>query len=162
MRINIIPVELLSDVHLKAEHYEIIGSIFYYKRSAESPMGIVESKISNTYTLNTGHAYMWYNKFGFIKERYELLTAEMKQRGFQTSAIEYKFGYAFDTHIPAFRRNGYTPTTWEMKLNIGRILERIHTKIYKHDKPAFYKLKGTVLSYPQWESLYEDFLKTKE
>lgn len=66
MRINIIPVSLLTDAHLRAEYREILMVPHYFFKSLNSKSSIDWAKVSDSYTLNKGHAYMWYNKFIFI------------------------------------------------------------------------------------------------
>lgn len=158
MRINIIPVSLLSDRHLQAEFREIIMSIHYYKRSVNSRKGIDDSKISKYYTLNGGHAMMWYNKFKFVENRYNELLVEMKTRNFKTSSIEDKFQKDFNEYIPVFRKNDYIPTKDEFYINIERILYRIYTKIYKDNKPDFYKYNKKKMKFIDWCILYTEKL----
>jgi len=140
MRINVIPVSLLLDQHLRAEFREIIMSIHFYKKSLASPKGIDKTKISSKYTLNQGHAYMWYNKFGYIKKRYFELLDEMKLRGFKTDEIESKFIPLFDEVIPLEIQNDYTPTQEDIQINLDRIKEKIKLR------PNWYKFYSETIT----------------
>lgn len=150
MRINVIPVQFLSDVHLRAEFREIIMSIHYYKRSSRSPKGIMEDKISPKYTLNSGHGYMWYNKFGFVLKRYLELVKEMKFRNFKVNA---KFLENFNKFIPLDSQSRYEVTKDDIYINIERILARIYIK-----DTGYYKLHSKDLSFLDWCILYTEKL----
>ena len=153
MRINVIAVECLADQHLQAEMREIILSIHYYMKSSKSKNGINFKKIPKEYILSTGHATMWYNKFGYILNRYHLLLKEMKLRGYKTEAIEEKFLPLFEENIPTFLRNDYSATLKDFDINLERILTRIKSK-YTENKPNFYKLNKKVLTYEEWVQYY--------
>lgn len=154
MRINIIPVEFLTDVHLRAEFREIIMSIHYYKRSVNSPKGIDRKKIPSEYTLNSGHAMFFYNKFLFIKNRYFQLLEEMKNRGFGTESIEELFLPLFEGIIPSFEINDYEVTKKDILVNIQRILEKIHYMEFTKGKPTYYKLNKVSMSFDDWVYYY--------
>lgn len=156
MRINCNPVELLADAHLRAEFREIIMSIHYYKRSSRSPKGIINSKISERYTLGGGHGYMWYNKFEYIKKRYQMLLEEMKVRDFETSGIESKFIIDFERYIPESIRLDWNPSIDDKLLNLERILNRIYKKIIIQNKPSFYKYYGKEMQFLDWCILYTE------
>jgi len=153
MRINVIPVEYLADVHLRAEYREIIMSIHYYKRSLRSPTGINESRISERYTLNGGHGYMWYNKFGFIYDRFFRLYNEMNSRNLKCDTIFTKFVKDYNTYIPEHARLSYNVSDEDIKVNISRIIERIYIK-----ETGFYKLRGANLTFLDWCILYTEKL----
>ena len=80
MRINVIPVKYLSDVHLLAEYREINMAFHYFRRSQISKGGIDLTRIPSRYTLNTGHAYFFYNKFNYILKRAKKLKRELSKR----------------------------------------------------------------------------------
>lgn len=149
MRINVVPVQLLADIHLRAEYREILMSPHYYRVSKKSKKGIVRSMISDVYTLNKGHAMLWYNKMGFIKRRHDELEQEMVDRGFKTRDV-----YSLDmSGIDENDMNDYTPTQSDLKINIDRILERISIK-----KVGFYKMRGNNPTYDEWVKTYSDFM----
>lgn len=143
MRINIIHPKYLTDQHLVAEYREIKMSTHYYRKSWLSINGIDPTRISERYTLNTGHAYMWYNKFGFIQKRFQLILKEMKSRGFECNHTKIDF-----SHIPKSAFGDFVPTKEDIDINIRRIVLRIY------DKPEWYKVRGKTIS--NWYSFYWD------
>ena len=151
MRINILPIETLSSVHLRAEFREIIMSIHYYKRSSRSKNGIDESRISKRYTLNGGHAYFWYNKYGYILDRYWKLRDEMIKRNYKVQDAEV-FLEPFNEFIPKSVINDYTPDNEEMIVNLERVLRRIYIK------PKLYKERTFI----EWCVYYFEYLNITE
>lgn len=156
MRINVVPVESLSDAHLRAEYREIMMMPSYYKRSLESKEGIVDKDIPTKYTLNEGHAKFFYRKYGYVVRRLMQLEEEMKKRGFKTreeSDLQV-------SQVEVRRRAEYFPTAEDYILNIERILERIKEK-YDEGDETFYKYYGENQTYKQWEERYQDVLDKK-
>lgn len=150
MRINVIPTQLLSNVHLRAEFREIIMSIHYFKRSTKSKRGIDVTKISETYTLNEGHAMFFFNKFGFILKRFFQLRNEMTIRNFKTESIDEKFMTLFEEHIPLDAINDYSPTKEDILINLQRILRRIYIN------PSMYSERQFI----EWCYYYAENLNT--
>ena len=128
-RINIIPVEDLTDQHLMAEYREIfmIGSAL--QRSLKSEQWDPK-RIPKKFTLNSGHVYFFYNKGKYLHERYLHIIDEMKQRGFNPDNTRI-----FPTEV--FKDNGlyndWLPTIEDQKI----IRERISLRISQ--KPDWYR-----------------------
>lgn len=158
MRINVIPVTNLSDAHLMAELRELPMSIHYFKRSKASKRGINWNNVPLNYTLSTGHAMFFYNKFNYILERYIELLKENKRRGFKTEAIESLFLPLFNEHVNKEVQNDYEVTKKDIYINVERILTRIYEMIFIKNKPNFYKLNGQVLSFLEWTIYYTEHL----
>lgn len=129
MRINVVPVQTLSNVHLRAEYREILMAPHYYIRSSNTKQGIVRSMISSKYTLNKGHAMFFYNKMGYIKRRHDELESEMIRRNFK---IRASYNLLIDK-IDMNDMNDYQPSIEDLKINIDRIMLRIS------QKPKLYK-----------------------
>jgi deoxyribonuclease (pyrimidine dimer) len=142
MRINVINPKYLTDNHLIAEYRETKMSTYYYKRSSQSKNGINPNKISPIYTLNKGHAYMWFDKYGYISKRFDAVVQEMKNRGFQTNFDKLNFD-----GIPSEAFGDYNPTQNDIRINLDRVLLRIS------DKPQWYKFQGETNS--DWNVWYE-------
>ena len=149
MRINVIPVHMLADIHLRAEYREILMAPHFYRVSKGSKKGIQRHLIPNRYTLNKGHAMLWYNKMGYIQRRHEELEEEMNERGFKTRE-EYSLNFR---DISEAEMNDYEPDVNDMAINISRILERISIK-----KTGFYKMRGSNPTYEEWKDYYMEFL----
>jgi deoxyribonuclease (pyrimidine dimer) len=158
MRINVVPVDSLSDVHLRAEYREILMAPHYYLRSKKSKNGIDYKSIPDTYTLNKGHAKFFYNKFGYIARRHSELEQEMISRGYKIRE-ENRLEPMLDK-IPFVMMNDYKPTYADYVINIGRILTRIK-KMYNAGKGNFYKMRGQLRTYKDWEDHYDLVIRNK-
>ena len=117
-RINVVPVEELTDKHLLAEYRELPRVSALAARSKMTDW----AKIPKDYTLGTGHVKFFYNKGGFLKNRFEnQIVPEMQRRGFVTNFIYYR------PH-PAGLNQQYTPTKESLNINRKRIKERLANK----------------------------------
>jgi deoxyribonuclease (pyrimidine dimer) len=125
-RINVVPVEDLSRQHLLGENKEILR-VFGLVRKAKS-RGInkynfnQKVKQPSDYTLGEGHVKFFYDKLGFIVERYKQVTSEMIKRGYTPNIIPES---ELVDGIESFWLKGYTPTENAIKINIERINERL-------------------------------------
>ena len=130
-RINIVPVDELMDQHLIAEYREITMVPAALNRTLKSKKGLDPKKISNTYTLNTGHVYFFYDKGLYLSKRYHALISEMKKRCFSPD-IDRKFP------VDIFKNNGLY-NDWEPRPNEYLIIrKRIEEKIKM--KPQWYRM----------------------
>lgn len=111
---NIPPAEL-CDAHLLAEHREITR----VPNTIRSGRAIIKN-IPKKFTLNTGHVKFFYDKVGFIKNRYEILYEECIARGFN---IEPKHS-SFDD-IPPQLMNDWQATPQDNQIIRDRINERL-------------------------------------
>lgn len=139
-RINLVRVEDLADQHLFAEWREIKMIVPAAKRSVMAMPAIkVYDKISENYTLNTGHVTFFYNKLPFLVERYIELDAECRQRGFNISTFNF---YTDDYYFVSGRISqiDWKPTKKDIQVNIDRIAQRLN------EKPNWYRYYGDVYS----------------
>jgi len=132
---NLVSVNELTDQHLRAEFVETKMLIHAFFRSINSKNGIVEERISKTYTLNKGHVYFFYNKMGFLKERYDKIITELKARNVNIDPTKL----ADFSNVPINRLNNYFPTEDEIAISKKRIDQRISLK------PEWYRYYGTPL-----------------
>ena len=146
MRINIINPKYLTDNHLIAEYRETKMATYYYVKSKNSKNGIDKSRISERYTLNKGHGYMWFNKFQFISDRFDSIVEEMRARGFKTNFTELNF-----TDIDEEAFGDFEPNQGDKRINLDRILIRIAKQ------PKWYKYRGKTIE--DWNGWYEDLFK---
>lgn len=130
-RINVIPVDELTDQHLLAEIREIVRMPSYLEKSLNSKKGFKMSDIPKQYTMGTGHVKFFYNKFWWLKKRYLRLLIECENREFNISNTDSSI---FDVDERYF--GGYCPTTEAMRINRERIHERIQAN------RDFYRYKG--------------------
>jgi deoxyribonuclease (pyrimidine dimer) len=118
-RINVaIPVEELNSKHLIAEHREIKRIPNTIKSGRAKIVDIPKG-----FTLGKGHVKFFYNKLGYLKNRYEQLYNECKKRNFN---VTY-YGDAWD-NIPQELMNDYIPTKRDEYIIRQRIKEKLKNK----------------------------------
>ena len=127
-RINVVPPVELYDQHLIAEYRETRLLTQNLKRSFASKNGSTKKKIPPQFTLNAGHVLFFKDKGLYIHNRYKLLQAEMRNRGFVP-----KFNEIDISVWPEGYFNDWVPT--ERDMNIVR--ERIKEKVAM--KPSWYR-----------------------
>tara|TARA_R110000803_G_scaffold144769_4_gene210591 strand:+ start:344 stop:757 length:414 start_codon:yes stop_codon:yes gene_type:complete len=132
-RINIIQPSELTDQHLIAEYREITMVPAALKRTLASKAGLIKSKIKDTFTLNAGHVYFFYDKGKYLNDRYDVLVQEMKDRGFSPDPARKFPKEIFPDHM----YNDWMPTLEEQKIVRERIALRISAKAdwYRTTKP---------------------------
>ena len=124
-RINIgIPPKELSNKHLIAEHREL-------KRI---PNVVAKGKynlknIPQEFTLGKGHVSFFYDKLGYLKERYIDLYNECIARGFQVQSY-----LASWDGVPQELMNSYSPTEKDIYIIRERIADRLANPIAKQKK----------------------------
>jgi len=128
-RINITPVEELTDQHLMAEYREIfmIGSSL--QRSLKSKHWDPK-KIPKKFTLGTGHVMFFYDKGKYLYKRYDEIREELKNRKFNLDDTRI-----FNNHkFPIEYYNDWVPTKEDQAIVWQRIEERIlqKPKWYRH------------------------------
>tara|TARA_Y100001963_G_scaffold64231_1_gene89562 strand:- start:257 stop:667 length:411 start_codon:yes stop_codon:yes gene_type:complete len=129
-RINIVNPSELTDQHLIAEYREITMVPAALNRTLNSKSGYQEKKVSDRYTLNTGHVYFFYNKGKYLHRRYDELIREMRLRGFTPDSNRV---FPYKVFIDNDLYNDWTPTMEDYKI----IRERIQQKIDM--KPDWYR-----------------------
>lgn len=120
-RINVIPVQLLSDKHLGAEYRElprIFGAVRYLHQHPHLQQKI---KYPSQYVLGKGHVTFFYMKLGYLLDRYVQLCAECRQRG---RVVNYGDAEALVQGIPLSYRGQWSPPLDAVLLNYQRIQDR--------------------------------------
>lgn len=125
-RVNTVPVESLHRLHLIGEIKEITR-VFGFARAATQKYGNayqwrLHKKPPAQYVLGTGHVMFFVDKLGYISERYKLLCAEWRSRGYNINQISEEDLLA-GIH-PSFI-GMYIPTNEAIVLNTARINERL-------------------------------------
>lgn len=124
-RINVIPVEELTDKHLIAEYREL-PRVF---KLARSPQPKEAYRWPREYTLGRGHVKFFYDKLRFCQQRQCQLVAEMKQRGFKPAFDPedlWQYHERAGGHAPSHLWNDYEPTPEALSINRKRIGERLN------------------------------------
>jgi hypothetical protein len=115
-RINVgIKPSLLSREHLQAEHREIKRIPNKVSKGRYSLKGQpLEFK------LGQGHEKFFYDKLGYLKNRYEQIYQQCKENNIN---VTY-FGDAWD-NVPSELMGDYTPTEKDKELLVERINQRL-------------------------------------
>lgn len=137
-RVNVIPVEALTDQHLFAEYREITRLFALVKQACDKyPINTVLKKVVPTYRLNTGHVLFFYDKLGFIEKRYFELKNELLLRSFNITLKDdiVEFRQIIDKRF----YNDFIPNKADMVINIKRLIDKIESK------PNWYKINGKMI-----------------
>lgn len=126
-RINIgIPPKELTDKHLMAEHRElkripnVVSRGRYNLKTAPSQ-----------FTLGKGHVSFFYDKLGYLKERYLELYNECRLRGFNVQSYLSSWD-----GVPPELMNSYVPTDRDKQIVRERIADRLANPISKQKKQS--------------------------
>lgn len=120
-RINTVPPAELCDQHLLAEWREL----------TRIPNGILKGKlkvsdIPDEYVLGKGHMKFFVNKLGWLHKRYISLIQECNERGFTVSNPWDIWPQSHKAMMGL--HNDWQPTEESLRLNRGRIRERMPKK----------------------------------
>lgn len=124
-RINVgIPPRELTGKHLIAEHREL-KRVPNVVRKGRCRL----DKIPTQFSLGTGHVSFFYDKLGYLLDRYRALYRECIERGYNVQNYEDAW-----EGIPENLMNGYTPQPRDISLIRERIADRIANPIAKQKK----------------------------
>ena len=124
-RINIgIPPKQLTDKHVMAEHRELkrIPNVV-----AKGRYNL--KKVPAHFTLGTGHVSFFYDKLGYLKNRYIELYNECRSRGFNVQCYLSSWD-----GVPKELMNDYTPTERDIQIVSERIADRLANPLSKQRK----------------------------
>lgn len=114
-RVNVIPPKRLVDAHLLAEAREIKRIPNAIRKGRYSLKGV-----PTHYAMGAGHVKFFYNKLGWLLERYKALYDECVCRGFQVT----DFSEAWEG-VPESLMNGWNPTEEDEAVTIRRVSDRL-------------------------------------
>lgn len=120
-RINVVPVEELHVKHLVAEYREITRPFAKVRARIEKRQTPKSVKIPAAYTLGTGHETFFFDKLGYLVERYRQLVQEMQRRGYNPNPVPID---KLTNGIDSVWFGQYTPTPQAIEINRQRIKER--------------------------------------
>lgn len=127
-RVNVVPVDELTNAHAFGEYKEILRPISKVKNAlAKYPNKYAfykayANKIPAEYTMGKGHESFFFNKLLYIAERYQQLCEWRKARGYKYTEISVK---DLLDGLPEFVLQSYTPTQQALEINRHRIAERL-------------------------------------
>ena len=137
MRINLVPVDLLTDQHLLAETLEV-QLVVYHLLNSYKKLGMSNClPASEPFRLGTGHIIFFKDKCSYLKSRYIDLVNEVKSRFASTGSEQKEYKYYVDWSLLAdemFAKQ-WQPTAKDILVSIRRIVERIYAK------PTWYKYR---------------------
>ena len=76
------------------------------------------------FTLGTGHVKFFYNKIGFLKDRYESIYKECVNRGFKVTNFTDSF-----EGVPSHLMGSYSPTQRDREITLERISIRLQKTV---------------------------------
>ena len=124
-RINIgVPPRELTNKHLIAEHREIKRIPNVVSKGKYNLKGVPPQ-----FTLGKGHVSFFYDKLGYLKERYVSLYNECINRGFNVQNYEDCWD-----GVPRELMNSYAPTERDVLIVTERIADRLANPIAKQKK----------------------------
>jgi deoxyribonuclease (pyrimidine dimer) len=124
-RINVIPVEELSNQHLMAEWREIFHIPRSLNRTLNSKKGLEPERISSEYLLGTGHVYFFFDKMSYLLDRHKKIYRELLRRGYK---IVYKEYLVDPFRRIEYRLKEYTPSEKDLEVNRKRIREKLEIR----------------------------------
>jgi deoxyribonuclease (pyrimidine dimer) len=136
-RVNLVPVGELADQHLFAEWREVKMVPRSLARSLESrSMELVLARVPEVFTLNAGHVMFFYDKYEFLRQRYEALTTELVARGYNLAPEHALDATGVWSRLPRAFHQHYVPPAAAVKLSRARIEQRIAIQ------PNWYRWRG--------------------
>ena len=121
-RINVVPVDELTDKHLVAEYRELPRIFKLVKDRQDKGHTNVTVKKPDSYTLGAGHVLFFYDKLYYLIDRYKELCNEMMCRGFTVNYPDVpEFVWGLERHW----LGEYTPTQEALTINRQRIADRL-------------------------------------
>lgn len=105
----------LCDAHLIKERIELLR----IPNAVKTGKAVVKD-IPKTFTLGKGHVKFFYDKMGYLHQRYSELTAECHLRGFNITDFSDSFN-----DLPRSLWNDYNETTQDRTIVVERVNERL-------------------------------------
>lgn len=105
----------LCDAHLIKERIELLR----IPNSIKSGKAVVKN-IPRSFTLGVGHVKFFYDKLGYLQQRYEELTAECIERDFKITDFSDSF-----LGLPSNLCNNYEEQDKDRKIVVERVNERL-------------------------------------
>ena len=125
-RINVVEPTELTNKHLMGELHEITRVYGLVRKAQDRKINKYNFKDKikqpTAYTMGSGHVYFFYDKLGFITERYYALNQEAVKRNFNVNPIDKE---QLVSGIQQWWFGDYQPTQEAIEINRKRISERL-------------------------------------
>lgn len=115
-RINCVPVQELTNLHLLAEYRELPRVFKLAKPVKNAP---------SQYCLGKGHVTFFYDKLAYLVLRYNDLIDELELRGYNLNKELYTAILKSAEGLPSALFNNWEPTANALRKNRERIAERL-------------------------------------
>jgi hypothetical protein len=126
-RINLLPPTMLTNIHLMAEYRELprLFTRVKWRINKGQSLADIQHKISEHYTLNTGHETFFNDKLRWLYNRYQTIYVELVNRGYKIDLGKYAAicGSAIDLRGTEWWGD-YTPRPEDVYLNMARVARR--------------------------------------
>lgn len=123
IRINVVPVETLTREHLIAE-YRWLPRVFKLAFNASLSPKNWTLRQPKEYTMGTGHVLFFYDKLGYLVNRYKRLVDEMIHRGYKPG-MHFCLKETWGELIPDSYWKDYLPTREALRINQEWIDKRL-------------------------------------
>lgn len=120
-RINVVPVEELTNQHLMAEYRELPRIFTLVKKAQEKGKRPVDFTVE-TYRLGKGHVHFFYKRLAWLQERYNELVKELYRRDFNINPIRT---FSLLEGLDHYWFGWYSVTTEALQENRERIAKRL-------------------------------------
>lgn len=122
-RINVVPPEMLTDQHIRAEYRELPRA--FPLAAAALRRGVVLGP--PRYTMGEGHVTFFYSRTDYLADRHAAIVAELLKRGYN---LEHREPL---TRVVGYGVSRWQPTERDISVNLERLCERLRSQ------PGFYK-----------------------
>lgn len=134
-RINVVDPSELHNKHLMGEIHEILRVHGLVRKAQDRKINKYnfQQKVNppKEYTLGAGHVKFFYDKLGYVTERYHALCDEARNRGYNVTKISREDVLQ---GIDDFWVGSYTPTPEAIELNRARLQERLSSMNHLQNK----------------------------
>ena len=139
-RINLVEPHQLTDKHLMAEYRELPRIFTAVLKLQAQGKTLANVTIPEHYVLGKGHMKFFYNKIGWLINRYSDLFKELITRGFQLDRVLYSKVYDSALDIYLVWHHRYTPRPEDIYLNMVRLCKRsnipsVAEELYQKETP---------------------------
>ena len=119
-RINLVPPESLHPKHLMAEIHEITR-VFGLVRAFDLRMSTEDLSLYSEYKMGKGHVKFFYNKLGFLVDRYRELCTHAISIGWKINPIDSSI---LVRGIPGKYLGNFLPKRKDIFVNLERLIEK--------------------------------------
>lgn len=124
-RINVVPVECLTDKHLMAEYRELPRIFTAVLKAQEQGKTPADYDIPESYCLGKGHVTFFYDKIWWLYHRYTALYQRLIMDGVSVNKdMYYSIRENAFNNINTEWWNDWSPTPEDMYLNMARLAKR--------------------------------------